>query len=83
MKYLQKGGTEVVLRKRCSWKIPQNSQKNTFVGVSFLIILLKKTLIQLFSCEFCKIFKNTFYIEHIWAAVSLAAICKQLHFPSV
>ena len=23
-----------------------------------------------FSCEFCEIFKNTFYIEHIWTNAS-------------
>ena len=26
--------------------------------------LLKKTLAQVFSCEFCEIFKNTFFTEH-------------------
>ena len=25
----------------------------------------KETLAQVFSCEFCKIFKNTFFIEHL------------------
>ena len=28
--------------------------------------LLKKTLTQVFSCEFCKIFRNTFFTEHLW-----------------
>ena len=28
--------------------------------------LLKKTLAQVFSCEFCGIFKNTFFTEHLW-----------------
>ena len=26
----------------------------------------KETLAQVFSCEFCQIFKNTFFTEHIW-----------------
>ena len=26
----------------------------------------KETLAQVFSCEFCKIFKNTFFTEHLW-----------------
>ena len=26
----------------------------------------KETLAQVFSCEFCEIFKNTFFIEHPW-----------------
>ena len=28
-------------------------------------VIWKKTLTQMCSCEFCKIFKNTFYIEHL------------------
>ena len=65
--------TEAVAR-RCSVKkvfleISQNSQENTCGRVSFLIKLFfnkafffikKKTLAQVFSCEFCKISKNTF-----------------------
>ena len=30
----------------------------------------KETLAQVFSCEFCEIAKNTFFTEHLWAAVS-------------
>ena len=26
----------------------------------------KKTLAQLFFCEFCEIFKKTFFTEHLW-----------------
>ena len=26
----------------------------------------KETLAQLFSCEFCKTFRNTFFTEYIW-----------------
>ena len=28
--------------------------------------LLKKTLAQVFSCEFCEISKTSFFIEHLW-----------------
>ena len=31
----------------------------------------KETLTQVFSCEFCKISKNTFFTEHIWATASI------------
>ena len=31
----------------------------------------KKTLAQVFSCEFCEISKNTFFIEHLWTAASV------------
>ena len=58
--------SEVVVR-RCSVKkvfleISQNSQENTCTKDSFLIKLQaeKETLAQVFSCEFCKITKNTF-----------------------
>ena len=66
--------SEVVV-SRCSvkkvfLKISQNSQKNTFARVSFLIKLqvsglqpfYEKTLVQMFSSEFCEIFfKNTYF----------------------
>ena len=32
--------------------------------------LLKKTLTKVFSCEFCEIYKNTFFTEHLWATAS-------------
>ena len=35
-----------------------------FVGVPFLMIK-KKTPAQVFFCEFCTIFKNTTFIEHL------------------
>ena len=30
----------------------------------------KDTLAQVFSCEFCEIFKNTFFTEHLWTTAS-------------
>ena len=30
----------------------------------------KETLAQVFSCEFCEISKNTFFIEHLWTTAS-------------
>ena len=57
-------------------KIWQNSHENTCVGVSLSrsllslsrsprshATLLEKTPAQVFSCEFCEIFKNTFLTE--------------------
>ena len=32
--------------------------------------LLTKTLVQVFSCQFREIFKNTFFIEHLRVTVS-------------
>ena len=48
--------------------------QNTCAIVSFLIklqveacnFIKKETLAQVFSCEFCKISKSTFFIEHLW-----------------
>ena len=33
--------------------------------------IMKETLTQVFSCEFCKICKNTFWTEHLWMTASL------------
>ena len=30
----------------------------------------KETLVQVFSCEFCEISKNTFFTEHLWTIAS-------------
>ena len=58
-------------------KISQNSQENTRARISLLIklpeacnFIKKETLAQVFSFEFCEIFKNTFFTEHIWATAS-------------
>ena len=59
------------------------AQENTCVGVSFLIKLqayeacnfIKKDPTQAFSCEIFKIFKNTYFEEHLRAAVSQNRLC--------
>ena len=63
--------TEAVVQ-RCSvkkvfLKISQNSQENTCARASFLIklqasvsnFIKKETLAQVFSCEFCEVFKKS------------------------
>ena len=54
-------------------KTSQISQGNTCVRVSFLVklpevcnFIKKETLVQVFSCEFCEIFKNTFFLKEIY-----------------
>ena len=32
----------------------------------------KLTLAQVFFCEFCEIFKNTFFTEHLWTTASVS-----------
>ena len=65
-------------------EISQNSHENTCASQSLFLIKLqalrlscrsatllkKETLAQFFSCEFCKISKNTFFTEHLWMAAS-------------
>ena len=38
---------------------------NKVVGLRDATLLKKETLAQVFSCEVCEIFKNTFFIEHL------------------
>ena len=60
-------------------KISQNSEENTCARVSFLIKLQtlaynfieKETLTQVFSCEFCEIFKNTFFTGRLRESASV------------
>ena len=69
------GGVSI---KKVLLEILQNSQENTCVRVSFLTkfqtedcnFIKKNTLAQVFSCEFCKISKNIFFIEHLLATAS-------------
>ena len=65
------------VRKSCSvkkvlLKILQNSQKNTCTRASFLIklqtagnFIKKEALAQVFFFQFCEMFMNIFFIEHI------------------
>ena len=62
---MRQGKTEwleaVALRcsiERMFLEISKNSQENTCARVSFEI------LAQVFSCEFCEIFKNTFFLQN-------------------
>ena len=74
-----KVATRGVLWKKLFLKISQNSQKNTSARVSFLTKLQaselqlykKETLALVFSWEFCEIFKNTFFTEHLRTAASV------------
>ena len=62
--------------KKVLLKILQNSQEIS--GVSFLLksqaiglqIYLKEIPVQVHFCEFLKVFKDIFFIEHIWKTAS-------------
>ena len=48
----------------------QNFTKFTGKHLCQSLFIKKETLAQVFSCEFCKIFKNTFSTEHLWMTTS-------------
>ena len=70
--------TKGVLQEKVSLAIFQNSQENNCARFSFLIKLqasafnffIKETLAQVFSCEFSKISKKTFFTELLWVLVT-------------
>ena len=57
------------LPKKVFLEISQNSQGNTCARVR-PATLFKKTLAQVFSCEFCELSKNAFFKEHLWTTAS-------------
>ena len=59
----QKEPPKAFCKKRFSEKLC-NIYRKTPVPES---LIKKKTLAQVFSCKFCKISKNNFFTEHLWA----------------
>ena len=77
---VQKQPFAEVIYERCSLKILQNPKENKFIGAPFLIklqacrlqfIIKKETPMQMFSCEFFEIFKNTFFTENLLTTASV------------
>ena len=69
-----------VFCKNMLWKISQNSQKNTWVGVSFLITREACTFIknEIATQVFYEIFENACFIENLQATVSVSRWWKQM-----
>ena len=44
---------------------------NEIASLRAATLLKKETLAQVFSCEFCEIFKSTIFTEHLWMTASL------------
>ena len=70
---VQKQPPETFHKKMCSWKFHKIHRK-TPVPETLLKkglwprtcnFIKKDSLVQVFSCEFCEISKNTFFTEHI------------------
>ena len=61
-------------------KILENSQQSACARAFFLIklqaetcnFIKNETLTQVSSYEFCKIFENTFFKEHLWTTTSVS-----------
>ena len=74
--------------KGCVQKVSQNSQEKTCARVSFLIklqastcnFIKKETLVQVFSCGFCEIFKNIFFYRTLrWLLLLFFKIYRNLY----
>ena len=83
---LQKQPLEVFCEKRWSLKFRDIHRKNTCALGLRPSFIKKVTLVEVFSCEFCKLFKNTFSTEYhpddcIWAwsllNISIATFCNK------
>ena len=54
-----------ILLKKVFLKVSQYSQINTCAGVSFSQLYSKETPAQVLSCEYCDIFRNNYFEEHL------------------
>ena len=64
-KTIQKQPSEVFRKKRCSLEF-RNIHKKTLMFET----LFNKAPTQMFSCEYCEIFKNTYFEKHLRTAAS-------------
>ena len=78
--YQKKQPPEEFCKKRCSQKFRKIHRK-TPAPESFSFNFIKKeTQTQVFSCEFCKIPQNTFFVEHLrttgqdWSSLAITVI---------
>ena len=62
-------------KKSTRFSIYEIESVGTFTSVQFvskkLLGYTKEILVQVFSCEFYEISKNTFFTEHLWASASI------------
>ena len=63
--FLQEQLPERVIQKYFSGKLSEIHRKAPLMDSFFL----KKAPVQVSPCEFCKVFRNTFYIEHLLTSV--------------
>ena len=60
----------------CSQKSRKIHRKTPVPEPQACNFIKKETLAQAFSCEFCEISKNTFFIEHLQATASALKVNK-------
>ena len=65
--------------KKVFFEISQNLRENTCDRVSGQQLYLKRGSRAVFSCEFCEIFHNTFFTEHLLTTAPVASKLGQLH----
>ena len=72
--HFTEAATGGVLQKRCSRKFCNIHRKTPVLeplcGLSSLQFYQKETSTPMFSCEYCKIFKNTYFEEHLQTTAS-------------
>ena len=70
----QKQPPNVFYEERCSQKFHKIHRKTPVPQSLFkpqaCKFIKKETLAQVFSCDFCEVFKNTFFTEHLWTTAS-------------
>ena len=72
--------TEAVARRLLEDKVFLKISQNFASACNFI---KKKALTQFFSCEFCKIFQSTLFIEHLRVTTSVNTLLDQIVFLKV
>ena len=77
----------VFCKKKVLWKCCKNVQENTCARIFFNLVaglnfIKKETLAQMFSYEFCEIFKNQFFYKTPLVVASVANL-SQSHCPVI
>ena len=75
--FWKKQPREVFDKKKVFQKILQNSLQNTCARDSLIKFIKKETLAQLFSCELCEFFKNTYFEEYLRTTASVQICAKE------
>ena len=64
-------GVLINFAKLTGKQLRQSLSFNKVAGLRSATLFKKKILAQVFSCQFCEIFMNTFFTEHLWTTASV------------